>query len=50
MRAVSRRGRRGQERSELRYAVLLGDENPEPETRARHRYYDSVKMTALLQN
>jgi hypothetical protein len=37
MRAVSRRGRRGQERSELRYAVLLGDENPEPENRSRHR-------------
>src|SRR6266481_5619107 len=37
MRAVSRGGRRGQERSELRYAVLLGDENPEPENRARHR-------------
>ena len=27
----------GKKRSELRYAVLLGDENPEPENRARHR-------------
>ena len=37
MRAVSWGGRRGQERSELRYAVLLGDKNSEPENRARHR-------------
>src|SRR5260370_40972779 len=50
-RAVSRRGRRGRERSVLRYAVLLGDENPEPENRAVTGYYDSVKMNcSLLQN